>query len=91
VKFLVDANILIEPTKTTPDPKVVEWLWRNDISDEQSVLDFRQYALALRHCFMFAFLQVGYRTAVLRGHAVPFAVRVFEKRRQTMMFGRRRR
>jgi len=26
VKYLVDANILSEPTKPTPDPRVVEWL-----------------------------------------------------------------
>jgi predicted nucleic acid-binding protein len=26
VKYLVDANVLSEPTKPTPDPRVVEWL-----------------------------------------------------------------
>jgi predicted nucleic acid-binding protein len=26
VKYLVDANVLSEPTKPTPDPQVVEWL-----------------------------------------------------------------
>ena len=26
MKYLVDANILSEPTKPTPDPRVIEWL-----------------------------------------------------------------
>ena len=26
MRFLVDANVLSEPTKTTPDPGVIEWL-----------------------------------------------------------------
>jgi toxin FitB len=26
VKYLVDANVLSEPTKPNPDPRVVEWL-----------------------------------------------------------------
>jgi len=30
VKFLVDANILSEPTKESPSPKVVEWLQRHE-------------------------------------------------------------
>lgn len=28
--YLVDANILSEPTKSVPDPKVVEWLRHNE-------------------------------------------------------------
>jgi hypothetical protein len=30
VRFLVDANVLSEPTKSTPDPRVVEWLRENE-------------------------------------------------------------
>jgi hypothetical protein len=30
VKFLVDANVLSEPTKAAPDPSVVEWLRRHE-------------------------------------------------------------
>jgi predicted nucleic acid-binding protein len=30
VTYLVDANILSEPTKPSPDPKVVEWLRNNE-------------------------------------------------------------
>jgi len=30
VRFLVDANVLSEPTKAAPDPAVVEWLRRHE-------------------------------------------------------------
>jgi predicted nucleic acid-binding protein len=30
VTFLVDANVLSEPTKSTPNPRVVEWLRDNE-------------------------------------------------------------
>jgi predicted nucleic acid-binding protein len=30
VKFLVDANVLSEPTKPAPDPRVIEWLRANE-------------------------------------------------------------
>jgi toxin FitB len=30
VRYLVDANVLSEPTKPVPDSKVVEWLRRNE-------------------------------------------------------------
>jgi hypothetical protein len=30
VTYLVDANILSEPTKSVPDPQVVEWLRHNE-------------------------------------------------------------
>ena len=30
MKFLVDANVLSEPTKPHPDPNVVEWLRKNE-------------------------------------------------------------
>jgi toxin FitB len=30
VKYLVDANVLSEPTKPAPQPGVVEWLRRNE-------------------------------------------------------------
>lgn len=32
MKFLVDANVLSEATKPDPDPRVVEWLRRNERS-----------------------------------------------------------
>ena len=30
MRYLVDANVLSEPTRPAPDPKVVEWLRRNE-------------------------------------------------------------
>ena len=30
MKFLVDANVLSEPTRPRPDPKVVNWLRRHE-------------------------------------------------------------
>jgi predicted nucleic acid-binding protein len=30
VTYLVDANVLSEPTKSSPDPSVVEWLRHNE-------------------------------------------------------------
>jgi predicted nucleic acid-binding protein len=30
VKYLVDANVLSEPTKPAPEPRVVEWLRRHE-------------------------------------------------------------
>jgi hypothetical protein len=30
VKYLVDANVLSEPTKPAPDPGVMEWLRANE-------------------------------------------------------------
>ena len=59
------------------------------ISDKQRLLNLRQHPLALRHCLLFAGLQVGDGTAVLGGQAFPFAVVLLEQRGQTMLFGRR--
>src|SRR5215467_10523696 len=30
MKYLVDANVLSEPTKPTPDPRVINWLRANE-------------------------------------------------------------
>ena len=30
MKYLVDANVLSEPTKPSPDPRVIEWLRANE-------------------------------------------------------------
>ena len=30
MKYLVDANVLSEPTKPAPDPRVIEWLRENE-------------------------------------------------------------
>ena len=30
MKYLVDANVLSEPTRPVPDPRVIEWLRRHE-------------------------------------------------------------
>jgi len=49
VKFLVDANILSEPTKATPDPKVVDWLRRHeaDIAVDPFILGEIRFGILL--------------------------------------------
>jgi predicted nucleic acid-binding protein len=32
VKYLVDANVLSEPTKPTPDPRVLAWLRAHELN-----------------------------------------------------------
>jgi len=59
------------------------------ISDEQRLLHLRHHALALRHRFLFAGLQVGDRTAVLRGDAFPLGVLLLDERSQPLLFGKR--
>ena len=51
MKFLVDANVLSEPTKAAPDPNVVSWLRRHeaDIAVDPFILgDIRFGILLLR-------------------------------------------
>jgi len=49
VKFLVDANILSEPTKAAPAPKVVEWLRRHeaDIAVDPFILGEIRFGILL--------------------------------------------
>ncbi len=30
MRYLVDANVLCEPTRPNPDPRVIDWLRRNE-------------------------------------------------------------
>jgi len=49
VKFLVDANVLSEPTKPSPSTSVVEWLRRNeaDLVVHSIVLGELEYGILL--------------------------------------------
>jgi len=49
VKFLVDANVLSEPTKPVPEPLVVQWLRENesDLAITPIVLGELQYGILL--------------------------------------------
>ncbi|MGH9907618.1 MAG: hypothetical protein ACRD8U_18775 [Pyrinomonadaceae bacterium] len=47
--FLVDANVLSEPTKPAPNPKVTDWLRRNerDITVDPIILGEIQFGIHL--------------------------------------------
>jgi predicted nucleic acid-binding protein len=49
VKYLVDANILSEPTKPTPDPRVKEWLRANvpDIAVDPVILGELRFGILI--------------------------------------------
>ena len=49
MRFLVDANVLSEPTKATPDLNVVEWLRRNerDIAVDPVILGEVRFGILL--------------------------------------------
>ena len=49
MKFLVDANVLSEPTKPTPHPGVVEWLRKNerDIAVDPIILGEVRFGILL--------------------------------------------
>jgi len=49
VKFLVDANVLSEPTKLAPEPRVVEWLRRGepDLAVSPIILGEIEYGILL--------------------------------------------
>jgi predicted nucleic acid-binding protein len=49
VRYLVDANVLSEPTKPSPDPRVVEWLraHERDIAVDPIILGELQFGILL--------------------------------------------
>jgi toxin FitB len=49
VKYLVDANVLSEPTKRTPDPRVVAWLraHERDIAVDPVVLGELRFGILI--------------------------------------------
>lgn len=49
MKFLVDANVLSEPTKPAPDPNVVDWLKANeaDIAVDPIILGEIRFGILL--------------------------------------------
>ncbi len=49
MKYLVDANVLSEPTKPTPRPEVVEWLLHNerDIAVDPIILGEVRFGILL--------------------------------------------
>jgi predicted nucleic acid-binding protein len=49
VKYLVDANILSEPTKPTPEPRVIDWLraHERDIAVDPIILGELRFGILL--------------------------------------------
>jgi toxin FitB len=49
VRFLVDANVLSEPTKAAPDPNALEWLRRHerDIAVDPVILGELRFGILL--------------------------------------------
>jgi predicted nucleic acid-binding protein len=49
VKYLVDANVLSEPTKPTPEPRVIDWLraHERDIAVDPIVLGELRFGILL--------------------------------------------
>jgi predicted nucleic acid-binding protein len=75
VKFLVDANVLSEPTKTAPNVQVVEWLQRHerDIAVDPIILgEVRFGILCLPRGKRRSRLERWFDTGVQRLHCLPW-------------------
>lgn len=77
MKFLVDANVLSEPTKPAPDPRVVAWLrkFERDIAvDPVIVGELRYGILILPKGKKRAALEHWFDAGVRRLHCLPWDV-----------------
>jgi predicted nucleic acid-binding protein len=77
VKYLVDANVLSEPTRPAPDLRVVEWLRRNerDIAVDPVILgEVRFGILLLQKGRRRANLERWFDAGVQRLHCLPWEV-----------------
>jgi predicted nucleic acid-binding protein len=75
VKYLVDANVLSEPTRPAPDSRVVEWLRRNerDIAVDPVILgEVRFGILLLQKGRRRASLERWFDAGVQRLHCLPW-------------------
>jgi hypothetical protein len=75
VTYLVDANVLSEVTKPAPDPKVVEWLRRNEreIAVDPIVLgEVRFGILLLPKCRRRSRLEGWFEAGVQRLNCLPW-------------------
>lgn len=75
MKFLVDANVLSEPTKPEPKPAVVEWLRRNerDLAVDPIILgELRFGILLLPKGKRRARLERWFASGVQRLHCLPW-------------------
>jgi hypothetical protein len=75
VKYLVDANVLSEPTRPAPDAEVIEWLRRNEreIAVDPIILGEVQFGiLLLRKGQRRARLERWFQAGVERLHCLPW-------------------
>jgi hypothetical protein len=75
VRYLVDANVLSEPTRPGPDSKVVEWLRRNEreiVVDPLILGELRFGVLLLRRGEKRARLERWFDAGVQRLHCLPW-------------------
>jgi toxin FitB len=75
VRYLVDANVLSEPTKPAPDSRVVEWLRQNEreIAVDPIILgEVRFGILLLRKGRKRASLERWFEAGVQRLHCLPW-------------------
>jgi len=75
VRFLVDANVLSEPTKATPDPRVVEWLRENErdiVVDPLILGEVRFGILLLPKGKRRTNLEAWFNAGVQRLHCLPW-------------------
>jgi len=75
VKYLVDANVLSEATKPSPDPKVVDWLRRNEremVVDPVVLGEVRFGILLLKRGARRAKLELWFNEGIRRIQCVPF-------------------
>jgi toxin FitB len=75
VKYLVDANVLSEPTKPTPEPRVIDWLraHERDIAVDPIILgELRFGILLLRKGKKRTALERWFDAGVQRLHCLPW-------------------
>ena len=75
MRYLVDANVLSEPTKPAPDARVVEWLRRNEreIAVDPIILgEVRFGILLLRKGKKRTTLERWFDAGVQRLHCLPW-------------------
>ncbi len=75
MKYLVDANVLSEPTKPSPDPRVLEWLRANepDIAVDPVILgELRFGILILAKGRKRTALDRWFNAGVARLHCLPW-------------------
>jgi toxin FitB len=75
LKYLVDANVLSEPTKPHPDPRVVDWLRRNEreiVVDPIVLGEIRFWILLLPRSKRRARLEAWFAEGVQRIDCLPW-------------------